>query len=418
MRIFTARHVLPVSAPAIADGAVAVDSGRIVGVGPKLEVMANAPSGTEVRDLGDAILIPGLVNAHVHLELSWASAAADQASGDFMTWLRGLVSLRDTEDERRSIEAARVSIETLVSRGTVAVGDIANRSWILPLLAASPLQGIVFHELFGFRSADAETLLDLARKRLEGSIAAGAGATFDGALRVVLTPHAPHTCSTKLLRALADRSTSDRTRLSIHAAESREEVALLADGNGPLPEFYRERGMWDDAFRPPGLSPVEYLDRLDLLSERTLLVHGVQLDDRDISILRGRRVTVVTCPRSNRMLGVGVAPVPRLLEVGIDLALGTDSLASAPDLDLFAEMAALREEHPSLGPANVLRIATLGGARALGIDDRLGSLQKGKLAAITVVRPSSPNADPFEAVCSCPARVSPLISDPAAAPDP
>jgi cytosine/adenosine deaminase-related metal-dependent hydrolase len=174
----------------------------------------------------------------------------------------------------------------------------------------------------------------------------------------------------------------------------------------------RERGGWDDAWTPPGQTPVELLDRLGLLSDRTLAIHCVQLSQRDHARLQARRVTVVTCPRSNRYTGAGVAPVPRLLADGVPVALGTDSLASAPDLDLFAEIAALRREHPRISPATALRMATLAGAAALGLADRLGTIAPGKLARLAVVALPATEADPLEVVCSEPASVWPLEGAP------
>jgi cytosine/adenosine deaminase-related metal-dependent hydrolase len=158
---------------------------------------------------------------------------------------------------------------------------------------------------------------------------------------------------------------------------------------------------------------VGYLHRLGIFSSRTLAVHCVHLDQQDHSLLQAGQVTVVTCPRSNARLGVGTAPIQKLLSAGIPVALGTDSLASNPDLDLFAEMAALVDAHEGLYPAPVLRMATLNGARALGLDDRLGSIEVGKLAALLVIPLDDPGTKPFDAVCSNPELVYPLAEAPA-----
>ena len=411
MRVYMARYVLPVATHAIQDGAVAVRDGRITAVGPGNELLESAGEDAMVRDLGDAVVIPGLANAHTHLELSWLSDAA-AATRDYESWLRELLHRRADEDRGVARAAAERAVRDLVSRGTVAVGDVANSTWIASVIAQSPLHGVLFHEIYGFRAADAEELLRDAAARLEALASdPDLGAVTDR-LRVVLTPHAPYTTSAPLLRALAGRAQAAAEPLSVHVAESEAESALLQDASGPFPGLFRERGVWDEGWKPPGRTPVEYLDRLGLLTPRTLAVHCVRLGRPDVSLLQARGVTVVTCPRSNRQLGVGTAPVPQILGAGIPVALGTDSLASAPDLDLFAEMAALREDHPSLAPATILRMATVNGARALGVDGRLGTIEAGKLAELVVIPLESADDDPFEVLCSCPAQVYALAEAP------
>jgi len=408
MLVYLARQLLPVSSPPVENGAVAVADGRIVAVGARAAVLQQVGGDAELRDLGRVALMPGLVNSHTHLELSWLAGRLPPGD-DYVVWLRGLLELRGDEDPATAADAAEQALRTLVDRGTVAVGDVANRSWIVPLLARSGLHGIAFHELLGFKSGDAERLLE------------NAAAVFDrleddddlrGArerIRVALTPHAPHTSSAALLRGLAGGAAASGNPFSIHVAESAAETELLFDGSGPLAELFKERGFWDASWEPPGLSPVEYLDRLGVLSPRTLAVHCVQLRPLDRSRLQARGVTVITCPRSNRRLGVGKCPVFDLLREGIPVALATDSLASAPDLDLFAEMHALRLEQPSLAPAVILRMATLNGAAALGIGDRLGTIEPGKLAELVVVPLDSEETAPLEAVCSNPPVVFRLV---------
>ena len=407
MHIYTVSHLLPVASAPVSPGAVAVDEGRLVDAGSRDEVLSRHGEGAELRDLGVAALMPGLVNAHTHLELSWMQA--DPPPGeDYASWLRGLLERREGEDAETARAAARREIDAMRSRGTVALADVANGLGTAPLLARSGMHAIVFLELLGFRASTAEEILQRAAGELESLSESGDLGGADDRVRIELTPHAPHTTSAPLLRALAGRSAASVEPLTLHVAESAAETALLHDGSGPFPELYRERDFWDEGWEPPGQSPVEYLDRLGVLSDRTLAVHCVQLGQRDHAILQSRRCTVVTCPRSNRRLGVGKAAVPELMAKGIPVTLGTDSLATAPDLDMFKEMAALCEEHPSLKPAAVLRMATLNGAQALGLGDRLGSIEPGKLAELVVVPLASEQDNPLEAVVSDPPTVHPL----------
>jgi len=410
MIVYTARFVFPISGPPIPDGAVAVEDGRIAGCGPRESVVTSA-GDSEVRDLGNAAVLPGLVNAHTHVELSWM-ADDPPPGGEWVDWVRGFLDRRAKEDRERAVAEAERAVASMTARGTVAIGDVGNEGFAASVLAASDLHAVCFLEIYGFRREDAEQQIEEASKRLD-EIGADEGVARAGdRVRVVITPHAPHTTSSPLLRALAGRAVASDEPLSVHLAESAAESALLRDGSGPLVALLREREMWDESWEPPGHTPVEYVERLGLLTPRTLAVHCVRMEGQDVSKLQARGATVVTCPRSNRRLGVGSAPVPRLLGAGVPVALGTDSLASAPDLDLFAEMAALREEHPTLAPAAVLRMATLNGATALGLNDRLGSIEPGKLARLAVIRLEGDDDAPLETACSNPDEVHPLESAP------
>ncbi len=405
MLVHCAQSLLPVAGPPVRDGAVAVLGGRIVRCGPRSEVVAFA-AGASVQELGSVALLPGLVNAHAHLELSWL-AADPPPGGEWVAWVRGLLARREGENAERSQRAAERAVLAVAARGTVAVGDVGNHGWPAAVLARSDLHGVCFREIYGWDPAT-ERRIEEEEARLAAVVADDDVRNAKDRLRVVLTPHAPHTTSPSLLRALARRSALAGDPLSIHVAESAAESALLRDGSGPAAELLRQRGIWDGSWSPAGCTPVEYLDRLGVLTPRTLAVHCVHLEQDDLATLATRGVTVVTCPRSNRRLGVGTAPVGRLVAAGIPVSLGTDSLASAPDLDLFAEMAALRTEHPGISPAQVLRIATLNGAKALGLADRLGSIEVGKLARLVVVPLESPADDPLEVVSSNPRTVLPL----------
>ncbi len=406
MIVYAVKHLLPVASTPIQNGAVSVHDGRIVAVGRRRDVVKAHP-GVEVRELGDAVIVPGFVNAHTHVELSFMNGEPP-AGGGFMTWIRDLVARRETVDPASAAEAASSAIESMVLRGTVAVGDVANGTWAAPLLARSSLTGLAFHEVFGFRAANAESILDAAASRLETIDAHPDVRAARDRFTTVLTPHAAHTTSHPLLKALGGRAVASGEMLSIHVAESGEETQLLRDGTGPFKDFLIERGAWEPGWKAPGLTPVEYLDRLGVLTPRTLAVHCVHIDHQDLSRLQARGVTVVTCPRSNQRLGVGKAPVPKLLASGIPVALGTDSLATAPDVDVFTEIAHLRQEHPGLSPASALRIATLNGARALGLGNALGSIEAGKLASLVVVGLNDPNDDPLEAVTWSSETVAPL----------
>jgi cytosine/adenosine deaminase-related metal-dependent hydrolase len=405
--VYLAAQLVPVESLPCADGAVAVRNGRLVHVGPRARVLSAVGPGAEVRDLGSVALVPGLVNCHTHLELSWAGDEVPPPA-NYVRWLRGLLRRRPTIERERAASAAVHAIRRSIARGTVAVGDIANELWIAALVADSGLHGVLFHELLDTRPAAADRLIAAAESRVALAADHPALRAARDRLRVVLTAHAPHTASEPLLRGLAARAERRAEPLSMHVAESAPECELLRSGGGPLAELFDEREFRDADWTAPGRGPVEQLDHVGALSRRLLAVHCVRVSAADRALLRDAGATVVACPRSNERLGVGQPPLAELRRDGVRLALGTDSLASAPDLDMFGEMAALHRLHPELEPDAILRMATLEGARALGVDDRLGSIEPGKLARLVAVALPRADADPLAAVCDSPQRVDPL----------
>jgi cytosine/adenosine deaminase-related metal-dependent hydrolase len=391
MEILTSSWVLPIERPPLRDGRVAVRDGRVAWVG-----LAGDPGAPEapVRDLGPGVLLPGLVNAHCHLELSHLAGQLD-GGGGFVPWVEEVVASRGRFTEEAVRAAAAQAIRGLEEQGTVAVGDVSNGLGHLDLLAASRLSAVVFLELLAWDPAKAEATLAWADERASAVV----GSLRPG-LEVRLAAHAPHSVSPALLRALVERGGPG----AIHLAESPDETAFLRDGSGGWPAFLEKRGLGHVAFSPPEASPVRYLDGLGALHPRLVAAHGVQVDTVDRETLARRGVHVVLCPRSNRALGVGTADVPALLEAGVRLALGTDSLASAPSLDVLDDAVLLRRQFPALAPAAILRMATHGGAEALGLDD-LGAIAPGKRAALAFVAADAPPKDPAAFLLSGEARL-------------
>jgi cytosine/adenosine deaminase-related metal-dependent hydrolase len=244
-------------------------------------------------------------------------------------------------------------------------------------MRAAGLDGLVFHELIGFAERDGGLVAATHERRAE---AARQGA------RISLAPHAPYSTSVELFKAIrAAVTASDQPIMSVHLGESAEEVELLASGSGPWRGMLEAMGVWRDDWAVPGCGPVEFLDRHGVLDARTLVVHGVQFDDAALARVREIGATLVTCPRSNRWVGAGDPPVARFYESGVAVAVGTDSLASVEDLNLFSELQALRRLAPSVPARRLLESATLVGARALGLADDLGSITRGKRAALVAV---------------------------------
>jgi aminodeoxyfutalosine deaminase len=390
VELLRAEWIVPVDRPPIRDGCVALRGGRIVWVGAAGE--ADQPNG-QIRDLGHGVLLPGLVNAHAHIELSHLRGAVE-SNGGFVPWVRSLVGRRGQDAEDAVRAAAEQEIAGLVERGTAAVGDVSNGLAHLDLLAAAKLDAVVFYELLAWDPERAESMLNSAASRV-----AGLGPTLRPGLDVRLAAHAPHSVSPALFERL--RRTGGPAAL--HLAESPSESRFLVTGNGDWAEFLRERGLGHVPFAPPGARPVPYVDGLGVLHERLVAAHCVQVDDADLRTLAARGVHVAVCPRSNRRLGVGIPPVPAMLEAGVRVCLGTDSLASVDDLDLLQDAAALQREFPRLAPEAIVRMATSAGAEALGFGD-LGTLAPGKRAVFAWAEADHGLADPLAFLVSGAAR--------------
>ncbi len=372
MAQYRAAWLLPIASPPIENGWVRTEAGRITALGRH---GAHTRTAGEI-DLGDVVLLPGLVNAHTHLELSWMRGKV-QAS-DFPSWIRSLIGLQRASSPVPEVrqEAARSAIAEAQASGTVLFGDITNTLEALPALSARKAAALVFLELIGFKSERARDIVEQAATRLRAI-------EESGGVRCSLAAHAPYSVSPALFRAIRQAVESGRVAISsVHLAESAAELTFLERGDGPWRRLLEDVGAWDGAWVPPATGPVDYLDRLGFLSGRLLVVHGVQLDEPALAILRASGATLVTCARGNRLTGAGDPPIERFYRSGVRMAIGTDSLASVPDLNLFSEMAELRRLAPAVPAARILESATVGGARALGFEAEFGTIEPGKRDAL------------------------------------
>lgn len=391
MEILTTSWVLPIAGQPLRDGRVAVEDGRIAWVGGSRE--RGAPTGP-VRDLGPGVLLPGLVNAHCHLELSHLAGILPREGG-FVPWVEQLVESRGRFSDAEVRKATGQAIASLERGGTAAVGDVSNALEHVGALAASRLDAVVFMELLAWDPAKAEASFSWADER-----ARAVAALLRPGLEVRLATHAPHTVSPTLLQLLVERGGP----AAIHLAESPEESRFLLDGSGAWPDFLTRRGLGHVVFDPPAVSPVRYLEEQGALHPRLVAAHAVQLDAADRELLARRGVHVVLCPRSNRNLGVGCAQVPALLAAGVRLALGSDSLASVDTLDVLDDAVLLHRQFPGLDPATIVRMATSGGAAALGLDG-LGALAPGKRAVLAFASAPGSPPEPHEYLLSGEARL-------------
>lgn len=357
----------------------------------RIQYVGTLPAEGPVEDLGNVAIVPGLVNAHAHLEFSHLSEPLGHDGIGMTDWIGRVIECRLKAAERPA-ESVRRGIDESRRWGTTTLAEIAQPDWSSsPFETGSPLDATVFLELIGPTEDRVEAALDLARRHLDS-----AGST--GSWRAGLSPHAPYSVHPKLLLAVVSLSIARRIPLSFHLAESREEMELLRSGSGPFRELLEQFGAWDAGSFTPGTRPLGYLRKLGS-AHRALIVHGNYLDEEEISYLGSHadHMAVVYCPRTHAFFRHDDHPLQPLLEVGATVALGTDSRASSPDLNMLAEMRQVARAHPSVSPATILRLATLGGAKALGLARRTGSLEPGKWADLAVVSlPDQSASDPHE----------------------
>jgi len=371
--------VVPIAGPNLEDGVVAIDDGRILAVGPTAELAGRYAAADTIDASGMAVL-PGLVNAHTHVPMTLFRGIADDLA--LMDWLENYIfpaeaTFVDAEFVRWG---TRLAAAEMIRSGTTTFADMYYFEADIGREARSAgLRAVVGQTLIDFPVPDASTWEQaIARAR-----AFVAEFEDDPLITPALAPHSPYTVSAEHLvqvRRLADEL---GVPILIHVAETQDELRQVAERSG-------------------GLGPVAYLDSLGFLGDAVVAAHVVWPTDAEIATLAARDVGVVHNPESNMMLASGVAPVPAMRAAGVDVGLGTDGPAgSNNDLDMIGEMGSAarlqkvtRGDPRALGARDVLEMATIGGARALDMDDRIGSLEPGKRADVIVVDLSAAHTQP------------------------
>jgi cytosine/adenosine deaminase-related metal-dependent hydrolase len=359
--------------PPIADGALVLDDdGRIAAVGPRAELTRAHPS---VRfETHRAVLLPGLINAHVHLELS---ALRGQVTGGrgFTAWVTQMMDARGRLSPEQDIEQIDRAVSELLGYGTAAVGEVTNSLAAVPYLGSSPIRGRIFHEVFGTRYATAQGMLAEAKK------ARAALASWPANLSYTVAPHTTYTLHPDALKAVLAEARATGELTTLHLCEHPAERKLLLDRGGPFSEFLAERGVVAD-WPAPGLDPVRYAKALGALAPDVLVVHLTEAQPDELREVSASGAKVVLCPRSNLHIEVKLPPLVALLDAGIKPALGTDSLASCPSLDVLEDARALAERFSSVPARTLLAMATSYGAAALGYERTLGTLEAGKAPGV------------------------------------
>ncbi len=382
MKILTANYVLPISAPPIEKGCVVINGSEIVTVGMQGEIVEHFPDA-EVEDFGEAAILPGFVNCHSHLEITSMRGAMDGVEHDFAAWLLKLNDMRAKLSEQQIRGAAIAGAVEGIQAGVTCFGDIGRYGVAgFEALKSTGLRGVLFQETeFSPDDATAESDFKKLIEKFESS-----RKTETELVHVGISPHSPYTVGPRLFELIGDYAVENNVRLTIHAAESADENELLQNGIGFFIDVYKKFGV---EWQSPHCSAIEYLDRLGVLRTKPLLAHCVTVSESDIELIAKSNSAIAHCPKSNAKFGHGYAPFEAFLDTGIAVGLGSDSVASNNVCDIleesrFAALAARNRQGSRrfLSAKEMLETATLGGAKALGLDHVIGTLESGKQADI------------------------------------
>jgi cytosine/adenosine deaminase-related metal-dependent hydrolase len=374
MRRLDAAWVLPVSAPPIRNGAVLVDdNGRIAAVGPAAAV---PDIDCLCQSWPDAVIVPGLVNTHTHLELTGFAGLVDD--DDFWEWIKHIIALKSARSDEDFFNASLQGIRDCWAGGVTTVCDLGNSGQVVAALDHLGASGVAHHEVFDMHTGEPDQVMRRFAGELEHLAPHAVGRVSLG-----VSPHAPYTVSGAVYRATGELARAHGVPIAVHIAEPPDESALLRDFTGTFAEALRARGVARLSQTPT--TPVAWLDQHGILSPRTICAHAIHTDLADTELLVRQQTAIAHCPRSNRRHHRADAPVARYVDAGLRMGLGTDSEASVAPLDLLAEARAARTL-TGWSAQETLRALTLGGAEALGMEGAIGSLAPGKWADLAVIR--------------------------------
>ncbi|NCO66530.1 MAG: amidohydrolase [Candidatus Aquicultor secundus] len=401
--LLTAKWVLPISQAPIEDGAVVVDGSKIKDIG-KLKTMAKKYPGEEVVNFGKAVILPGFVDLHTHLEYSVFRGACDDLG--YADWKMQLTIKSTTLKKADWVHSAYLGALEALQSGITTIADITKSGASLRAAKDAGLRGIVYYEVTGMDHTEVPQIMS----KMKDDIAKWSDVVSGTNLTVGLAPHSPYTVSPPLYQKSVQWAKEQGLHICTHLAGSKAEYDFVKYGSGRLSDEYWDIVGWGDIlWQPMGVSPVKYLEEWGVFEGSNILaVHCVQVDEADIDTLVRYGVSIAHCPRCNAKLGMGIAPLPSFLHRGLHVGIGTDSPASNNTMDMFDEMRIGlliqrgMTRSSDFTAEDFVYMATLGGAKAVNMDDTIGSLDPGKEADVVVVDMSHshqiPTRDPYSAL--------------------
>ncbi len=391
---------MTVDCPVIDDGAIAVEMGRIHAFGTLAELKEKF-AGAEIKEHPEGVLMPGIVDAHCHLDLVsfhnppvfGESDTLDEEPGDFASVLADTIDFKHDAKPEIVIEGIQRGINRLIETGVTCVGDMTHFEGTFRLLREIGLRAVVFPEVLAGRGEAAQQKFEIALALLEKY----SDATHDR-VRVGLGPYAPYLLSRNLLKIISQHARDASIQLMIHAAESFAEMEFFFDSQGPIANEVWPNLGWSELPPAQRKTPIAYLAEIGFFEAPTTIVGGLHLSAKDFPLLARHLVRVVWCPSSNKLMKHGQFPYAKLQEHGIPTGIGTESWVGRLGFNMWDEMklAITEGANPAPTPKETLRMATVGGARVLGLDHLIGTLEEGKKADFIVVHRPSWNRDEGE----------------------
>ncbi|KAB2832030.1 MAG: amidohydrolase family protein [Candidatus Brocadia sp.] len=376
MVIVKAKYLIPAPEKCIENGAVVISGTKIHRVGTFDEVKTLSDNNTIV-DLGNAVILPGFINIHTHLDLTNLHNRI-APTNNFTHWVFQLLGARIRWKEADYTASINKGIRCSLEAGTTTVADIANTEYSFSVLKKSPLRKVVYKEVIDLNPDHAKDVV----MKMQSDLSAYES---DGLFHIGLSPHAPYSVSKELYQAVSQLAFQTGLPLCTHSAETQDEIEFLTKGTGNFPTFLRQLRAMPPDWQPPGLTSIHYLKGTGILENRPILIHCNYITDEEISLIKSSGASVAFCPRSHRFFGHTNHPIQKLLDIGINVGLGTDSLASNESLSILDEMKFLFL-HAAILPETLLSMATVNGAKALGLESHVGQIREGFEADLCGIR--------------------------------